>query len=424
MLINRKKSQVAIKKLIYDNKCYIDKASIAHQLNNYYLIIGRKLADKLPRTDMDPTHYITRSFQKSFMFRGICTQEVYDAITNINLQKSTIGTPQRCIKLARNYISEVLTIIFNESLLQGIVPDVLKVSKVTPVDKGGEVMDPSNFRPISTLSALTQIFEKLVYKQLINYIEKHDILFQFQFGFRKGHSTAQAVSETADNLREAIDNNLYTCGVFIDFSKAFDTVNHEILLKKLESYAIRGMPLKWFTSYLNNRQQYVAIGHTESPRQAMTCGIPQGSTLGPLLFLLYINDLPNCSENLTFRIFADDTNLFASARDLKNLETLINSELGKVKVWCDVNELSINFIKTNYMIIKSNRKASGSIEVKLQNIDGSSYLLDRKDHIKYLGVMIDESLSWKYHISYNLLSYLIKHWCYLKIKALSFCSST
>ena len=228
----------------------------------------------------------------------------------------------------------MLTIIFNESLLQGIVPDVLKVSKVTPVDKGGEVMDPSNFRPISTLSALTQIFEKLVYKQLINYIEKHDILFQFQFGFRKGHSTAQAVSEIADNLREAIDNNLYTCGVFIDFSKAFDTVNHEMLLKKLESYGIRGMPLKWFTSYLNNRQQYVAIGHTESPRQAMTCGIPQGSTLGPLLLLLYINDLPNCSENLTFRIFADDTNLFASARDLKNLETLINSELGKVKVWC------------------------------------------------------------------------------------------
>ena len=219
---------------------------------------------------------------------SICTQEVYDAITNINLQKSTIGSPQQCIKLARNYISEVLTIIFNESLLQGIVPDVLKVSKVTPVDKGGEVTDPSNFRPISTLSALTQIFEKLVYKQLINYIEKHDILFQFQFGFRKGHSTAQAVSEIADNLREAIDNNLYTCGVFIDFSKAFDTVNHEILLKKLESYGIRGMSLKWFTSYLNNRQQYVAIGHTESPRQVMTCGIPQGSTLGPLLFLLLI----------------------------------------------------------------------------------------------------------------------------------------
>ena len=305
-----------------------------------------------------------------------------------------------CIKLACNYISEALTLIFNESLCQGIVPDSLKVSKVTPVDKGGSPTDPSNFRPISTLSALTQVFEKLVYKQFINYIEKHDILFQFQFGFRKGHSTAQAVSEIADSLRNAIDSNLYTCGVFIDFSKAFDTVNHQILLKKLESYGIRGTPLKWFTSYLENRQQYVTVGHIDSPRQAMTCGIPQGSTLGPLLFLLYINDLPNCSKNLIFRIFADDTNLFASAFDLKDLETLINSELEKVKEWCDVNKLSINFSKTNYMIIKSSRKISGNMEVKLQSVDGSCHLLRKKDHIKYLGVMIDESLSWKYHISY------------------------
>ena len=285
-------------------------------------------------------------------------------------------------------------------MCQGIVPDSLKVSKVTPVDKGGSQSDSSNFRPISTLSALTQVFEKLVYKQFINYIEKHDILFQFQFGFRKGHSTAQAVSEIADSLRNAIDSNLFTCGVFIDFSKAFDTVNHQILLKKLESYGIRGTPLKWFTSYLENRQQYVTVGQLDSPRQAMTCGIPQGSTLGPLLFLLYINDLPNCSKNLIFRIFADDTNLFASACDLKDLETLINSELEKVKEWCDVNKLSINFSKTNYMIIKSSRKVSGNMEVKLHSMDGSCHILRKKDHIKYLGVMIDESLSWKYHISY------------------------
>ena len=137
---------------------------------------------------------------------------------NIKLKKSTIGIPQLCIKLPCNHISEALTLIFNESLSQGIVPNSLKVSKVTHVDKGGNPMNLSNFRPISTLSTLTQVFEKLVYKQFITYIENHDILFQFQFGFRKGHSTAQAV----DSLRNDIDSNINTCGIFADFMKAFD----------------------------------------------------------------------------------------------------------------------------------------------------------------------------------------------------------
>ena len=157
-------------------------------MNNYYINVGRNLADTLPRNDTNPTHYITRSFQSSFMFLGICTQEVYDAIMNINLKKSAIGIPQLSIKLACNHTSEALTLIFHESLSQGLVSNSLKVSKVTLVDRGGNPIDPSNFRPISTLSALTQVFEKLVYKQFkfINYIEKHDdILFQFNLASKK-----------------------------------------------------------------------------------------------------------------------------------------------------------------------------------------------------------------------------------------------
>ena len=172
----------------------------------------------------------------------------------INLNKSTIGVPKKCIKLASSHISECLTFIFNQSLQQGVVPDILEISKITPIDKGGEITDPANYRPISTLSTFTQIFEKCIYNQLINYIEKHKIIFQSQFGFRKGHSTAQAITEITNTLRKAIDNNLYTCGVFLDFSKAFDTVNHTILLSKLEAYGIRGIPLSWFHSYLSNRK--------------------------------------------------------------------------------------------------------------------------------------------------------------------------
>ena len=176
--------------------------------------VGETLADKLPASDIDPLVYIQRSFLNSFVFRGICECEVYDKIMNLKVEKSTIGIPRKCLKLAANHIYEALTIVFNNSLQLGIFPDIFKISRVTPVDKGGNDLDPSNYCPISTLSALTQIFEKLICEQLVNYLERRSILYQYQFGFRKGHSTAQAIAEIADNLRKSIDNNLYTCGVF------------------------------------------------------------------------------------------------------------------------------------------------------------------------------------------------------------------
>ena len=135
-------------------------------------------------------------------------------------------------------------------------------------------------------------------------------MYKYQFGFRKGYSTEQAILELTDTLKKAMDKKLVTCGLFLDFSKAFDTVNHNILLSKLYHYGIRGSPSKWFENYLSNRTQFVKIGNTKSNCETITCGIPQGSILGPLLFLLYIDDLPNCSNKLSFRIFADDTNMF------------------------------------------------------------------------------------------------------------------
>ena len=331
-----------------DNRIYVDKQSICDQLNNHFINVGNGLADKLPKHDIDPSVYLNRAMTaNSFMFRGICLTEVYDEIISLKIDKSALDIPRKCIKHEASQVS-------NQSLLQGIFPKNFKISKVTPIDKGGEEMDPFNY--LYTLCTNSN-FRKTSLKQLVNYLEKHEILYEFQFGFRKGHSTSQAIAEIADNLRNAIDDNLYFCGVFLDFSKAFDTVNHVILLrKKIERYGIRGVPLQFFTSYLTNRQQYVLFGNTVSSKQTMTCGIPQGSSLGPVSFLIYINDLPCYSNALTFRIFVDDTNVFASARDVKVLEKIVNSELKKVKIWCDVKRLSNNFSKTNFMIIKSQKK--------------------------------------------------------------------
>ena len=168
----------------------------------------------------------------------------------------------------------------------------------------------------------------------------------------------------------------------------------------MERYGIRGVPLQIFVSYLTNRQQYVQMGNTASSKQTMTCKIPQGSSLGPVLFLIYINDLPNCSNALTFRIFGDDANVFASARDLKVLEKIVNSELKKVKIWCDVNRLSINFSKTNFMIIKSSKKKDDQVNINIESADGTINVLQRKQKTKYLGVLLDETMSFNHHISY------------------------
>ena len=428
MVTNRKKkSSISIPKLLIKDRCYTDKQSICDQLNSHFVNVGPSLSTKLPiHSNADPTKYIQKTIPNSFFFTPIHEYEVHQQIAKLKVNKSTLGTPIKFVKYACEHICSALTKVYNQSLVQGIVPDILKVSKITPVDKGGEMTDPSNFRPISTLHVFAIIFEKIIQKQLLNYVEKYDILYKFQYGFRKGRSTEQAIAEITDNLKSRIDSNLYTCGVFLDFAKAFDTINHNILLNKMEKYGIRGLPLKWFTSYLTNRQQYVSLAGTDSSRQTMICGVPQGSALGPLLFLIYINDIANCSEMLSFRIFADDTNIFFSSSDPSHLETVLNQELLKTKEWCDINKLSINLKKTNYMIIKSPRKKiSDAFTLSLPNIDGSGYTLERKNCIKYLGVLLDDTISWKYHISYisskisRNTGFFLKLRHYLPIKQLS-----
>ena len=212
--------------------------------------------------------------------------------------------------------------------------------------------DPGNYRPIAVLSPFAKILERLVYNQLSHFLEKENILFKHQFGFRKNYSTEQAILELTDNLKMKIDSNEAICSIFLDLSKAFDTVNHQILLQKLYRYGIRGVPLQWFKSYLESRTQYVYVENVKSNPLSIQC-VPQGSTLGPLLFFIYINDIPNCLEKANIRTFADDTTLFYSSNSLQDLEKTINEEFNHLLSYCSANKLSVNFKKTHYMTISS-----------------------------------------------------------------------
>ena len=220
------------------------------------------------------------------------------------------------VKESINYISEPLTYIINSSINSGVVPYQMKSARMVPFFKSGDKRLFSNYRPVSVIPIFSKFLEKIVYFRLINYVDKHKLLASNQYGFRKNHSTSLALLYLYDKITAAVDERKYTAGLFLDLSKAFDTVNHSILLGKLEHYGMRGLALEWVKSYLCKRLQYVKLN-----------GVPQGSVACPLFFLVYINDICHLSNLYDLVLFADDTNLFFSHNDIQTLTHIINSEM-------------------------------------------------------------------------------------------------
>ena len=232
-----------------------------------------------------------------------------------------------------------------------------------------------------------------MHQRLYDFLISNNILFKNQFGFRKKYSTTHALLDITEKIKDSIDKKKYGCGIFVDISKAFDTLKHNILLTKLDHYGIRGKALQWFTSYLSNRQQFVEINGVSSNLRSIVSGVPQWSCLGPLLFLIYINDLPNTSKILTFFLFADDTNMYFEHKSLSKLEHIINKELRKINDWLIINRLSLNIQKTNFVVFHPYNKP---LKNKITLIFGRNAIKESLS-IKYLGLLIDSTLSWKSH---------------------------
>ena len=336
---------------------YSDPSDIANAFNSYFTNIGSSLANNIPQTSTHFMDYLHDSNNSSLFLTPTHSQEIIEIGNKLNSNTSCGFDDIRpsVVKSVISFISHPLAHICNLSFLTGSVPANLKIAKVTPVFKTGDHQDIHNYRPISVLPCFSKILERLVYNRLSKFLSRFNILYDQQFGFRAQHSTDMALIHLTDVISTSLCNKLSTAAIFIDLSKAFDTIDHNILLSKLDFYGVRGRALEWFQDYLFNRHQYTVINKTDSLQETITHGVLQGSILGPLLFLLYINDIRNSSSLLSFLLFADDTTIVCSSPSYQSLVHTCDTEFINVS-WFKSNKLSLNATKTKCMFFSKTKQ--------------------------------------------------------------------
>ena len=398
-LMARKTTERTIDEILINNETITDPKLVSQTMNMHFAKVGPKLAANLPEANKTFDSYIKPS-NSSFQIATIKSNTVLKLLTSLSTNKAT-GLDNISCRLAKEaapVISDSLCVIFNRSINSGIFPSDWKIAKVSPVYKSEERNNPNNYRPISVISVIAKTFEKIIFDQLYNYLTINKLLNESQSGFRPRHSTLTALLNVTNDWYSNIDDGLLNLVIFLDLKKAFDTVDHAVLLKKLELYGIKGLALSWFKSYLTDRQQKCSINGNLSQSCYMTHGVPQGSTLGPLLFLLYINDLPNCLQHSSARMYADDTNLTITTNTITKASETANEDLENVKQWLLANKLSLNLTKTEYMIIASNYKLNNLGTNQAIHIDNIP--VKRVYTTKALGVHIDDQLIWSNHVEY------------------------
>ena len=381
-----------------NSKCYTSSKDIADAFNKHVSEIGEKLAQHI-NSNFNFNSFLNKKNSNSMAFFAPTTNEIYNTIQNLKNKKSAgvDGISTFFLKISANYISPYLMTLFEACFKFGIFPDVLKVTKVIPIHKSGDKSKVNNYKPISVLNSISKILQKLLASRLLCFLNKYNILYDRQYGFRKNRNTILAILDVVTRCYDNISGKKFNF-ITIDLTKAFDTVNHRILLKKLEFYGIRGICNDMFKSYLSNRQQAVHIKNEVSYTSIVKMGVPQGSVLGPLLFILYVNDIQNALDFSTAHLFADDTCLLLSDFNPNNLHLNSKSELQNLKSWLDSNKLTLNASKSNVIsLIPSFRNTS---LLSFPSIPFDDLAINITDLVKYLGIYIDRRLDFKHHISF------------------------
>lgn len=384
-----------VDKLIINDRTVTEHKEIAQEFCSYFTNIGPQLAEQITKPNK-AKNSLQANWVKSCLFLSPTDpMEIANILSNLKPKTSTghDGLSTKLLKNLTNVIANPLTILINKSLVEGVVPDSIKIAKVLPIYKKDDPYNIQNYRPISLLPAFSKIFEKVVFKRLYMFLQTKEAIFEKQYGFRPKHSTIDAMHDFLRNIYDVYERNEDGIGIFIDFTKAFDTIDHKLLLHKLYVYGIRGNAHKWFESYLTNRKQYVNYKGTSSESQKITFGVPQGSVLGPLLFLVFINDLPNCLDFCSAILFADDSNLFHSGSNKDLLIQQINQDLNNLDIWCRSNTLSLNINKTHFIFF--NQVGNDTCHLQIGNRQ-----LSEVQSTLFLGIHIDNKLNWHKHIEH------------------------
>ena len=372
---------------------------VAERFNAYFTSIAANIKTQISaRQTFDPggfSDFLKSPSTCSIELRPVTPCEIHSIIKKLKV-KATLDTKIGPMKIANSdfTFTHTLADVINCSFQQGIFPNSLKMARVVPIHKGGSRTEVSNYRPISLLSSFSKIYEKLMHVRILEFLDSNNSLFENQYGFRPGMSCEHAILNAQNTILHALNKKQIAVLLLLDYSKAFDVIEHSILLKKLEHYGIKGTALKWFESYLSSRQQFVSTDGADSTPRAIQYGVPQGSILGPLLFIIYINDLPNMSDLAKFILYADDANIIVTGNSEEEVQAKLQYITTLLIKWVDINGLALNLKKTHFMVFTNRRLDLNKIDVNIAGVK-----IARVTEARFLGVIMDEKMTWSKHIS-------------------------